>query len=80
MKAFVHYYYSTRHPRKPIRIDVVVMDGDEIAYTLDVHGRFATQYEASMVGRSIAHRYEEHEEDYGRITVEDMPPTITTVD
>jgi hypothetical protein len=76
MTADIHYYYSTRHPRKPIRIEVTIYDdGGEMA-VLDVHGRFASQREASIVGRSIGARFDEYHETFGRITTESEPPQI----
>lgn len=79
MHAKIHYYYSTKHPRKPIRIEVEVSGGD-ISYTMDVHGRFPTQREASYIGRDIGARYDTYSEEFGRMVVEDMPPKIETID
>ena len=79
--AHLHYYYSTKHPRKPIRLEVTLVDdaGEELA-VLDVHGRFATQREASEIGRTIGSQFDGYTENYGRITVESVPPQIETVD
>jgi len=79
MKAGIHYYYSTKHPRKPIRLEVTLVDdqGGEVA-TMDVHGRFATQREASEIGKMIDAAFDSYDESFGRITVEQQPPKITT--
>ena len=81
MNANIHYYYSTqpKHRKKPIRIEVEV-GGGSMGYTIDVHGRFATQREASYVGRDIGARYDTFSEEWGRIVVEDKPPVIETID
>jgi len=78
MKARIHYYYSTRH-RKPIRVEVTLLDDmqDEVA-VMDVHGRFATQREATEVGKSIGAHFDAYEETFGRLTVESEPPQIKT--
>lgn len=93
MKAHVHYYYSTRHPRKPIRVEVTlyretgktivnddgcIVDELEDVATMDVHGRFATQREAGEVGRAIGCAFDSYTESYGRMTVESEPPQIKT--
>ena len=81
MNATMHYYYSTqpKHRKKPIRIEVEVNGGD-LHYTMDVHGRFKNQREASYVGRDIGARYDTYNEEWGRIVVESQPPNITTLD
>ena len=79
MNAHIHYYYSTRHPRKPYRIEAEI-SGGELAYTIDVHGRFRSQREASEVGRDIGCRYDTWSEDWGRVVTQDTPPEITTLD
>ncbi len=65
-KATARYFYSTLHPRKPIRVEVTVESGDD-SYVLDIRGRFPNQREASLVARDIICRYEECEEKFGRI-------------
>ena len=79
MHCKIHYYYSTRHPRKPIRIEATISGGD-LSYTIDVHGRFANQREASYVGRDLGARYDSYSEEFGRLVVEDTPPAIETID
>lgn len=77
--AKIHYYYSTKHPRKPFRLEVEVV-GADVSYTLDCHGRFRNQREASEVGRDIGCRYDTWSEDWGRIVTENEPPKIETID
>ena len=77
--AVAHYYYSTKHKKKPIRVEITVT-GTDSEYIMDVHGRFTSQREASLVARDIICRYDEHAEEYGRITVEENPPVIETLD
>ena len=77
MKANITYTQDRRYT-KGVRVEVVVTDGDAIAYTLDVHGRHS-QREASMIGRSIGAGYDSYSEDWGTIEVSDVPPAIVTV-
>jgi len=80
MKAHLHYYYSTKHPRKPIRLEVTLVDDEgEEACVMDVHGRFATQREATATGKLVGAAFDSYEESFGRITVESEPPAIETV-
>ena len=76
----LHYYYSTRHPRKPIRIEATLVDDEGVeACVLDVHGRYANQREATATGKLIGAAFDSYEESFGRITTEAEPPQITTV-
>jgi len=77
--AVVHYYFSTRHPRKPFRIEVEV-SGEDVSYTLDVHGRFQTQRLASEVGRNIGCLFTSYTEEWGRVIVQDGPIQFETID
>lgn len=79
MTCIIRYLYSTRHPRKPIRVEAEVCGGD-MRYVMEIHGRFKTQREASYVGRDIGARYDSYTEEFGRITVEEQPPKIETID
>ena len=78
-KALVHYYYSTKHKRKPYRVEIGIEAGD-LSCTLDLHGRYATQRDACEVARNIATRFDSYTEEWGRIVVEDTPPKIETID
>ena len=80
MKARLHYYYSTLHKAKPIRLEVTLLDdlGNE-ACVMDVHGRFSSQRKATATGKLIGAAFDSYEESFGRMTVEKEPPTIETI-
>ena len=81
MNTVIHYYYSTqkKHKKKPLRIEFDIQSGD-LSCTMDVHGRFKNQRDASEVARNIACRLGTYSEEWGRIVVESEPPQITTLD
>jgi len=79
MNTLIRYYKSTTHPRKPYRVELAVQSG-ELSCTLDIHGRFKNQREASEIARNIACRMGEYTEEWGRVVVESEPPTIETID
>lgn len=79
MHVKIRYYKSTQHPRKPYRVEFDIQNGD-LSCTLDVHGRFKSQREASETARNIACRLGEYSEEWGRVVVETTPPKIETID
>ena len=79
MTTLIRYYKSMTHPRKPWRVELAVHSGD-LSCTLDLHGRFKNQREASETARNIACRMGEYREEWGRVVVESEPPNIVTID